>query len=439
MEIHFIILFHNGFGHLNCGSMDRRIKNNVSAHSVISLALGYGLKMHKVFVGSLRCTGYSGAIILGVSSRPPPNTESAAYLSRHAVRTHPVPLVPCKHQGRPRRCAEAYPQLKLEWARFLLMRDWLQACVACTGWVLVADYRDVLFQSDPFAQARPQPPSRPPSDAYEILLFEEHPSVTPSHWIVATPVQACEPTRSAAVLGRRPMLCSGTTLAKSRRAMLRYLRAMEVVFGGWLSTPGLQPNASAAAPPQSRLVGSPRTKGAQDAAPRLPTPGSGGGCLDQYGEMRGDDQAVHNLLFYTGVLGREARTVKHRTGIVHTVGYEAGKLLAHYTRASHGASNRSVPSAHPPGNRREPTAFGLQGAAKEASESPGAAQWLAPSHNLTNAAGSSQILMGASRLWCISTTGSGRYSGGCGSLSSHSFATTRVALLLVKPFSCTVQ
>ena len=150
------------------------------------MAMGCGLNDDKLFVGSLRSTGFAGNIILGVSSIPPLDRRRSRYLRAHSVQTYPVNMTDCSTTDFPTlakpsngwkpRCTAAYPHLKMEWARFLLYRDWLMACSECTGWVLVTDYRDVYFQSDPFANYAIT--GRGPGQgnnwrAPNILVFEE--------------------------------------------------------------------------------------------------------------------------------------------------------------------------------------------------------------------------------------------------------------------------
>ena len=43
-------------------------------------------------------------------------------------------------------------------------------------------------------------------------------------------------------------------------------------------------------------------------------------------DMRGDDQSIHNYLYYTDQL-KNAKAIPHRTGAIHVVGYEAARIF----------------------------------------------------------------------------------------------------------------
>lgn len=43
-------------------------------------------------------------------------------------------------------------------------------------------------------------------------------------------------------------------------------------------------------------------------------------------DMRGDDQSIHNYLYYTNQL-KNAKAIPHRTGAIHVVGYEAARIF----------------------------------------------------------------------------------------------------------------
>jgi hypothetical protein len=58
----------------------------------------------------------------------------------------------------------------------------------------------------------------------------------------------------------------------------------------------------------------------------------------------GSDQDVHNFLFYSGRLPN-ALAIPHRTGPVHTVGYEASILFNSHGRTNWTAQNKWPPAA----------------------------------------------------------------------------------------------
>ena len=80
------------------------------------------------------------------------------------------------------------------------------------------------------------------------------------------------------------MLCSGSTVG-TRSAMLKYLEVMHAEMKAWINTPKCRFN------------------------------------------LNGDDQTIHNYLFYTGQLPF-ANSIPNREGIVNTVGFHGAQSLA---------------------------------------------------------------------------------------------------------------
>ena len=134
----------------------------VSSNSaVLSLTAGLNLDTYKQFVGSLRATGYSGHIILGISNNAP--SDVLSYLAEQNVTTHVIePAEKCTYNGtignrgvpidmhsgpHPFRCPKAYPDYKITWARFPLYKDWLEDCPSCTDGIMLTDARDAYFQA----------------------------------------------------------------------------------------------------------------------------------------------------------------------------------------------------------------------------------------------------------------------------------------------------
>ena len=131
------------------------------------------------------------------------------------------------------------------------------------------DVRDSYFQLDPFGPGS--------GSITGLQVFEEHPSQTTEHWLVKPIVQKCKGTSF-----KETMLCSGTTIG-TRAAMLKYLEAMYAEMKVWINEPKCRFN------------------------------------------LNGDDQTIHNYLFYTGQLPF-ASAIRNREGIVNTVGVEGAKL-----------------------------------------------------------------------------------------------------------------
>ena len=157
---------------------------NAEPHVVVGLA-AYAKSASRVFrrlIGSLRTTGYLGNIILGVHNES--NAADLAYLKAMNVTAYAVPFVACAPGTlayKPSatsslvrsKCAAGMVDLPLEAARFALAARWLEACAGCTGWSLVLDTRDVLFQAHPFAQLDPRL-----KGGVLLLVEEAHPNTS---------------------------------------------------------------------------------------------------------------------------------------------------------------------------------------------------------------------------------------------------------------------
>ena len=259
---------------------------------VIGLAAGYGLGVYKSFVGSLRSTGYDGNIILGIA--PNPSSDVVSYLEKQNVTTYQVEKGNCTYKGYPQVngrpsedqvCSVNYPDYKIQWSRFLMAKDWLLACQECTDGVMLTDVRDAFYQSDPFAYFDlPQVQIPKP-----IMVFEEiFPNLTVNHWLTEMPVSKCRKTK---ILRNHslPMICSGSTMG-SREGILRYIDAMKKEFDYWKHHDNCR------------------------------------------SDMVGDDQAIHDYLFYQDKFGygsdsNQVVAVKHRTGPIHVVGFQADKIF----------------------------------------------------------------------------------------------------------------
>jgi hypothetical protein len=239
------------------------------------------------FINSLRNTGYRGHIFLGLKADV--DKSLLAYLARKGVTPKFIKFSNCTYEPlfKPEDkdimashgkelvrglslCAEPYLDIKSRWAKFPMGRDWLQECSNCTGPVLITDVRDVFFQHDPFGPGTPE--------ITGLQVYEEHPSTSTEHWLVDWPVGECK-----GVHMKKPMLCSGTTIG-TRDAMMTYLETMYDEMKRWISNP------------KCRF----RTEG--------------------------DDQSIHNWLFYNGDL-KDAVAVKHREGVVNTVGVEGSIIF----------------------------------------------------------------------------------------------------------------
>ncbi|CAB9518860.1 expressed unknown protein [Seminavis robusta] len=271
--------------------LNNPLQNSTHA-TVMGMAFNYGVSTFKSFVGSLRRTGYQGHIILAISDVPEPGVED--YLRQQNVVMKKLKIVDCQmdidglkekekqgeqldsHQKEVMTCAHPHNDLKIRWGRFALMKDWLEECTTCTGSVLVADVRDTYFQRDPFG------PEAPPVTGLQV--FEEHRKQRTTHWLVQFPVEKCKKTK----IFDEVMLCSGTTIG-TRHAMLRYLGDMAAEMRVWMKNPDCCCNG-----------------------------------------LNGDDQSIHNWLFYSGGLPY-AKAEPNRMGLVNTVGVQ-GSIIGHWKR-----------------------------------------------------------------------------------------------------------
>jgi hypothetical protein len=252
--------------------------NDSSTATVMGMATGYDLPVYKQFVGSLRNSGYKGHIILVISPISEPGVEE--YLESKGVTMKRLKIVDCdtkikineaeksnSHKKEVMTCADPYPNLKVRWGRFPILRDHLRDCKTCTGPVLVTDVRDAFFQRDPFGDGAPK--------VTGLQVFEEYKFQRTTHWLVKFPVTQCKHIEID-----KTMLCSGTTIG-TRDSMLNYLEIMHKEMSDWMKDPNCCCNA-----------------------------------------INGDDQSIHNYLFYTGRFPF-AKAIKNRMGFVHTVGHQA--------------------------------------------------------------------------------------------------------------------
>ena len=257
--------------------MDMIDEDQAQKTTVMGLAIGYGLDVFKSFVGSLRATGYSGNIILGVSHDMEDNV--AEYLKQQKVMIKPLKTKnECTYTGSIHHggsvynhpCLEMYPDYKLSWGRFALYRDWLKDCSSCTEGIMLTDVRDAFFQRDPFDEKH---------KIHPLMFFEEHESVTTTHWLTDFPVSTCRNY----TFPPKPMLCSGSIMGL-RDGILDYIDVMIHEFDYWKQK-------------------------------------------DECSfELIGDDQSIHNYLYYTNQL-KNAVTIPHRTGPIHVIGVEGDKIF----------------------------------------------------------------------------------------------------------------
>jgi hypothetical protein len=152
-----------------------------STTTVTGMASGYDLGVYERFVGTLRKSGFAGNIILGVA--PDVSQTVLDYFKWRNVTPKILKWVDCTYKDTSKKndifqrttCSDPYPDIKIRWSRFPLVRDWLEACETCTGPVLVTDVRDFLFQADPFGPGSPV--------VNGLQVYEEHKNQTTQHWL----------------------------------------------------------------------------------------------------------------------------------------------------------------------------------------------------------------------------------------------------------------
>lgn len=221
-------------------------KANPPGNNVVMGLAAYPKNMGcwKRLVGSLRNSGYDGHIIFGVHKEIPQDEQD--YLKEMDVTSYIVDFVDCDSSvvaGEAKggsaavrgKCAKGIEKLNLEWGRYEMARQWLNACETCTGWSLVMDTRDLFFQADPFASLPP------PKEAKEDLLFIEEiakhtsPLDDPKRWSKVgngrfmPRVGPCYGRDTFEAYAERPVLCSGTVIG-TRRGMHRFLSVLVAEF-----------------------------------------------------------------------------------------------------------------------------------------------------------------------------------------------------------------
>lgn len=204
------------------------------------------LKLFKRLIGSLRNSNFQGHVILGV--HPTISELEVEYLKRNQVTMYVVEAVSCEEKSIPRttskrksptirsKCAKGLETLKLEWGRYELARQWLNACEECTGWTLVLDTRDVFFQGDPF-QAIDDMKLSPLTQL--IFIQEISPSTSPVNDSSRSFIAGNQRSESHTVpcygwttfrhYSHQPVLCSGTIFG-TREGMDKFLSTLVKEF-----------------------------------------------------------------------------------------------------------------------------------------------------------------------------------------------------------------
>lgn len=192
------------------------------------------------FVNTLRGVGFRGKVILGLWEG---TTDHSGYLQRAEVTPRYIRRAECRlRYPEPKSnyitrnvCTEDFPHLKLDNARWIYGRRWLQECSGCGGWVMFADFGDINFQQNPF-DLLPPVDSVPPETVY--LTEEMGPradalgrprGVSTSHWLVKAAVEQCYGREAGLNVSGKPMLNIASSFG-TRAGMLRWLGRLEEEF-----------------------------------------------------------------------------------------------------------------------------------------------------------------------------------------------------------------
>ena len=176
--------------HADAMALSRR-QGTASEEVVMTTAWGYNERIYEVFLSSLRRTGYSGDVCIVA---PPHHTRPAALA---VVQAHRATIV---------------PELNLTIFQRPSVERFLHFAAICAGGgyrrCLSTDFRDVFFQSDPFAQARTMGASMP-----DLIAPQERRILTESS--NAYMLRKCAGPPVANELRNQSVLCSGVLLGSA--------------------------------------------------------------------------------------------------------------------------------------------------------------------------------------------------------------------------------
>jgi len=163
------------------------------------------------FVTSLRQTGFTGNIIIGLEVSAENNghdgqkdhqnnnnnnnnsstwsykasDELIAFLHQHNVIIKNLIPVSCTFDfaKNNQKCYHPYSHIKREWSYFPIARDWLVSCETCLGPVALASIKDTIFQRNPFGKGMPI--------IQRLHLYELHPDLMAKDTSAGVLLKAC--------------------------------------------------------------------------------------------------------------------------------------------------------------------------------------------------------------------------------------------------------
>lgn len=178
--------------------------------TIIGIGADYDIQVYKKFIGSIRKSGFSGNIILGMSDQQHHANNDGhiedilSYLHAQNVIVKTIQAVICSFDAS-QICLQDYAHLKPSMASYFLVKKWLGDCIECNGLVMLAPIPNVYFQDVPFNFQSTQHDIRNPQGA--IHLFEM--PATTENWRVALHLSQCKdfqwdvPLLSSIVIGDR--------------------------------------------------------------------------------------------------------------------------------------------------------------------------------------------------------------------------------------------
>ena len=262
-------------------------QHNPSANAIFAVLMNYGSMLSErqdalPFLGSLRKTGYAGDIVLAMSPGYKEGFLDVLKESKTVVYTIDAECGKdntgevCNYKGR------TDIRASINMIRFFLYQFWTSLYDE-TSLLMVSDFSDVIFQSDPFVYL---PKQWQPPTAQLAVFLEAYPNKVINRcpfnggWI-----EACYGEEAKERIGTNTVSCSGVTMG-TRNAMLVYT---------YLLSQQLDPKIR---------YGKESTKTNQ-------------GCIST-----GMDQGFHNHLIYSGTLDRymDVKMFSQGEGPVNTVG-----------------------------------------------------------------------------------------------------------------------
>ena len=219
---------------------------------VMGLAIGYPLRVYQIFLESLRHNSYAGDVTLVIGNDAPPSTF--AICSTHGARAVRATAV-----GLDRRAStqsSKHPQI-------LRYQVYANLCRAGEhDYCFATDFRDVVFQRDPFERSGLHAVVRRP-DLPQLVLSLEHSNMTiGTEAVNAYWLRVCKGKLHLSMVAHRPIICSGTVygnpsgfaaLAKAfnETRCMGYRDGIDQAMLNWLvhyRSPTSSPSATAAVP-----------------------------------------------------------------------------------------------------------------------------------------------------------------------------------------------